>query len=451
MKERVFIMKLKRFLGTCLLVGVLIIGTSSMAFASDISAPQNSGGTQPIQISAQSNPTSSLPQESLTLGEFNFNNPKLFTDKNKSPITPKVVGSNSPDTAYYIDSSLFGQISGDYISGNDVENWYYFSAKDNSLINFTLSQASDQQNIAVLYQLQSDLSTLVPVATATNSGTLNINYSANGASGYYFIDIIPTSPATGSDYKFVLNDVPYVVNSSSIVSALGTLSAITPTVYNFTASLPESYNITLNCPVGENITVTLLDSNNNTIAVTNYPAGQNTYLNTGTLDAGNYNVILQSTDGNVVADSFTYQSFPIRTGSEFSNVNIGLDKVNWWEGSHYYTHDTNPNFNISGKLLDSSGNPVANANIAVVVYDPAWENWTQALVYKTTSSTTDINGNFNFTATSQVARGIETSVNGHIYDYAGIYLCRLNSSGTTYEPLPVTNLGSPEPLYIYGY
>ncbi|HEY5561672.1 MAG TPA: hypothetical protein VIK72_07950 [Clostridiaceae bacterium] len=96
------------------------------------------------------------------------------------------------------------------------------------------------------------------------------------------------------------------------------------------ASLPESYNITLNCPVGENITVTLLDSNNNTIAVANYPAGQNSYLNTGTLDAGNYNVILQSTDGNVVADSFTYQSFPIRTGSEFSNVNIGLDKVNWW-------------------------------------------------------------------------------------------------------------------------
>lgn len=273
-------MKLKRFLGTCLLVSVLLIGTSFMAFASDINALQNSDGTQPIQISAQTNLTSSLPQKPLTLDKFNFDNPKLFTDKNKSTITPKAVGNNSPDTAYYVDSSLFGQTLRDYISGDDVENWYCFSAKDNSLINFMLKQASDQQNSAVLYQLQSDLSTLVPVASDTDSGKLNINYSANGASGYYFLRIIPTSPATGSDYEFVLNDVPYVVNSSPTVKTSGVLSALTPTVYNFTALLPESYNITLDCPVGENITVTLLNSNNNIIAAANYPAGQSSYLTT---------------------------------------------------------------------------------------------------------------------------------------------------------------------------
>ncbi|MCH3964286.1 MAG: carboxypeptidase-like regulatory domain-containing protein [Clostridium sp.] len=444
-------MKLKKFLGTSLLVSILIIGTSSMTFASNISTLQNFGKTQPIKISAQTKLTSSLPQKSLTLGKFNFHSPKLFTDKNKSSTTPKAVGNNSPDTACYVDSSLFGQTLGDYISGDDVENWYYFSAKDNSLINFMLKQASDQQNIAVLYQLQSDLSTLVPVASDTDSGTLNINYSANGASGYYFLRIIPTSPATGSNYQFILNDVSYVVNSSSTVKASGVLSALTPTIYNFTALLPESYNIMLDCPIGENITVTLLNSNNNSITAVNYPAGQNSYLTTQTLDPGNYNVILQSTDQNVVSDPFTFQVFPIRTGSEFSDVNIGLGKVNWNEGYHYYIHDTNTNFNISGKLLDSSGNPVSNANIAVAVYDPAWDGYNQDLTTVSKTSSTDINGNFNFTAASPVARGVETSVNGHIYDYAQIYLLWYQDSSTGYVILPATNIGSPEPLYIYGY
>lgn len=448
-------MKLKKLLCSCLLVSALTC-TSSIVYASDISGSQNANGTQSVQIITQSNPNTSISQESLTLGNYNFNNPKLFTSKNKSNISAKsnlrstseALGNNSPDTAYYIDISLFGQLLSDSISGDDVENWYYFAASDNSIINFTLGQASDQQNIAVLYQLQSDFSTLNPVAAATNSGTLNINYNANGASGYYFIDIIPVSSATGSSYTFVLNDVSYTVNSNCTLNASGILSANTPTVYNFTASLPESYRISLNCPVGENITVTLLDSNSNTIEIANYPQGQNSFLNTQTLTPGNYNVILQSTDGNVVENSFSYQSFPVRTGSNFSNVNIGLGKVTWYEGSHYYIHDVNCNFNISGKLLDSSGNPVSCANIAVQVYDPAWSNNVGTV---NRFSSTDINGNFNFTATSPVASGVEISPTGHIYDYAGIFLLYYNDLSGTYVTLPVTNIGNPEPLYIYGY
>lgn len=162
-------------------------------------------------------------------------------------------------------------------------------------------------------------------------------------------------------------------------------------------------------------------------------------------------MILQSTDENVVSEPFTFQAFPIRVGSKFSDVNVGLGKVNWNEGYHYYIHDTNTNFNISGKLLDSSGNPVSNANIAVAVYDPVWKEYNQDLTTVTKTSSTDINGNFNFTAASPVAYGAETSPNGHMYDYAQIHLLWYQDSSTGYVILPATNIGSPEPLYIYGY
>ncbi|HEY5561673.1 MAG TPA: hypothetical protein VIK72_07955 [Clostridiaceae bacterium] len=95
---------------------------------------------------------------------------------------------------------------------------------------------------------------------------------------------------------------------------------------------------------------------------------------------------------------------------------------------------------------------MANAILKIEVYDPAWTGYNDDLATKDTLPfRTDINGNFNITATSPVARGVETSINGHIYDYAGIFLLYYPNPSDPPVILPVTNLGNPEPLYIYGY
>lgn len=133
-----------------------------------------------------------------------FNGDTKIKNKNTAEMN-RAVGNNSPDTAIFLDETYYDQALTDYISGDEVPNWYYVYAPTNSKINFYLQQAANQDSDVYVYKLNLTTGALSLVDYSINDGQSSelIGYMAN--EGYYFFRVEPNGTTNSNYYTFLTN------------------------------------------------------------------------------------------------------------------------------------------------------------------------------------------------------------------------------------------------------
>lgn len=258
-------MKIRRSLVSCLLSATMLIGVSSISYASNNTQLPNIKASEYVNDADQtlekrlqntniamgidlSNVTNSTFQEevvitlenelldeatniapvtkSTTSGQAATNDyvlSKSFLEnidvlKGRTPFNgdnkiknndtagmSRAVGNNSPNTAIFLDETYYNQPLNDYIIGDGVPNWYYVYAPNTSKINFYLSQATNQDSDVYVYKLNVDTGVLSLVDYSINAGQLSESIGYMAEAGYYFFRVEPNGTTNSNNYTFMTN------------------------------------------------------------------------------------------------------------------------------------------------------------------------------------------------------------------------------------------------------
>lgn len=375
-----------------------------------------------------------LNKSTKNSAEYLINNIDINHNNNE-----RVIGCNTPNTAYYLDNTDLNTYLGD--TANGLQNWYFFNTNPTDKINVFLQDTSRGDYDIYLYRYNTD-GTLSLVSYSENTG-LDENLSYVGEktnTGYYWLLINPYVAASPSEtYTFRVEtsnnydqyepnnniadidtgEAQFTINNSSQVGYTGAIKGTTDSVHDV-----DWYKLN----IGSNIPVTLKFEAESTSKIEVHRK----------LLGGTTSIYSQATGGQtldlpVFNDNITY--FLKVTGDKGTSYDINFSRkivggvtisdiklvgdMNpcSYDGKEYKLRAEHEMY-LSGKVVDMGGNPVNTASLKFSFHNPdTYQNSTNPFDIEVHINS---DGTFNQTIHLPHARGVHTwsGYTTHYYDIA---------------------------------